>query len=179
MKGSAGKAQVSMEYLVTYAWAFIALLVVVALLFSSNFLASFKPQDSCTFTPDYPCYSFVSYKNPAGKNVLTLNVTNGFGYPIKIRNVSLSKQGGQTIAATVVEPNLLPKIIDSNGRIDLKLTYEDNATDAGDPIEVYVSMAYANCAPQVLAAISSSATCASVTDYPHVLKGRIDTILSG
>jgi hypothetical protein len=54
------KGQAMMEYLVTYGWALLALLIVVAVLLSSGVFSpnSFATQE-CTFQPDLPCSPFI------------------------------------------------------------------------------------------------------------------------
>lgn len=84
-----------MEYLVTYGWALLALVLVVALLFASGAFSStsFAVQE-CTFQPDLPCPSFVLYRSshaPSGaidQTTLQFRLSNGLGFPINVTNVT-------------------------------------------------------------------------------------------
>ncbi|HII54288.1 TPA: hypothetical protein HA316_05625 [Candidatus Micrarchaeota archaeon] len=171
------RAQASMEYLMTYSWAFIALFVVIALLVSTSAMGAFRPQETCVFTPDFPCYSYVSYIQSAAPHnaVVTVNLTNGFGYDINIGpDITLTRADGQPIGTPTVEP-ILPKIVSANSRQGIRIVYEDANLRAGDTNEVLITINYANCAPQVLNGID----CAVITSYPHKITGKVVAIVVG
>lgn len=83
------KGQVALEYLVTYGWALLALVIVVALLIASGAFSpgAFSSQE-CVFQPDLPCSAFILYKNSDEKSTLKFNVANGLGYPIKVTGIT-------------------------------------------------------------------------------------------
>lgn len=82
-------AQVAMEYLVTYGWAFLALFAVLAILFASGFFSSSSfSTPECVFQPDLPCNSFILYSSPGPSTSLGFTLTNGLGYKIRITKVN-------------------------------------------------------------------------------------------
>mgnify|MGYP001611145048 CR=1 FL=1 len=166
-----------MEYLMTYSWAFIALFVVIALLVSTSAMGAFRPQETCVFTPDFPCYSYVSYIQSAAphKAVVTVNLTNGFGYDIRIGpDVTFKRADGQPIGTPAIEP-VLPKIVSANSRQGIRIVYADANLRAGDSNEVLITLEYANCAPQVL----NGADCDTIGTYPHKITGRVVAVVVG
>lgn len=74
------RGQSSVEYLMTYGWAFIILLAVIAILYS---IGVFNPQqymgEECLFQPSLQCRA-MTLDSKTGKFSLTLN--NGLGYKI-------------------------------------------------------------------------------------------------
>ena len=86
------KGQAMMEYLVTYGWALLALLFVVAFLIGTGAFSpnSFSTQE-CTFQPDLSCPSFIMYidSSAAGQPAtLEFTLKNGLGFPINVTNVT-------------------------------------------------------------------------------------------
>jgi hypothetical protein len=76
------KAQAAMEYLITYGWAVLIMLVVIGVLF---YLGIFnpKPPTSCTFgTSGFSCYAFKVMGNITGN--LILDIGQATGHDIKI-----------------------------------------------------------------------------------------------
>ncbi|MCX8195375.1 MAG: hypothetical protein N3G22_04705, partial [Candidatus Micrarchaeota archaeon] len=91
MAGSRGQA--AMEYLVTYGWALLALILVIALLYASGaFSSSAFLQPECTFQPDLPCSPYIIYtttlSSGAKATMLHYTLTNNLGFPIKIVEVN-------------------------------------------------------------------------------------------
>ncbi len=83
----AKRGQSSVEYLMTYGWAFIILLAVLAILYS---FGVFNPQqymgEECLFQPSLQCKSMTLMSNdapkPATPGEFKLTLNNGLGYPI-------------------------------------------------------------------------------------------------
>ena len=78
-----------MEYLMTYGWVLITILIIIAVLLSSGILDSGKfNNQECKITPDFPCLT------PGGEQDASLykirfNITNGLGYPIQLQEITL------------------------------------------------------------------------------------------
>jgi hypothetical protein len=77
----ANRGQSSVEYLMTYGWAFIILLAVIAILYS---FGVFNPQqymgEECLFQPSLQCKSMTLISSTG---VFNLALNNGLGYTIK------------------------------------------------------------------------------------------------
>ncbi|MCX8175172.1 MAG: hypothetical protein N3E51_03125 [Candidatus Micrarchaeota archaeon] len=102
------RAQAAMEYLVTYGWALLALLFVIAVLISSG---AFSPSgfsvQECTFQPDLPCSSFIIYNTEGVPDTTTVEftLTNNLGFPINITSVTytavnMGKEGKQQYSSS-------------------------------------------------------------------------------
>lgn len=74
------KGQAAMEYLMTYGWALIILVVVIGVLFS---MGVFNPQnymsEECSFQPSLPCKGATLTKS----GTLKVYMTNGLGYKVE------------------------------------------------------------------------------------------------
>lgn len=162
------KAQAAMEYLVTYGWALLALVFVIALLFGTGaFSVNSFSIPECTFQPDIPCPSFILYKEPgpSGEHtVLAFNISNGLGFPINITNVSYSVNGigtsGNRVDYVVFSP---PISLKSGGYAGFLQPFE-GANQPGDKEfkTIYVSLTFYNCR-------MTNANCTG----PYVTSGRI------
>lgn len=73
------RGQAAMEYLMTYGWALLILLVVIGVLFS---MGVFNPQnymsEECSFQPSLQCKGVSLTPN----GVLTIYLVNGLGYGV-------------------------------------------------------------------------------------------------
>lgn len=139
-------AQAAMEYLVTYGWAILALLFVLAFLVSSG---AFSPNNfsvqECTFQPDLPCSPFIIYKS-AGATIVAFNLTNGLGFPINVSKVVYTTDLG-TGSRQEYESTSYKK-----GQIDPGKTIWFNETFSGatqpsakDFKTLFVSVTYQSC----------------------------------
>ncbi len=93
-----------MEYLMTYGWVLISILVIIALLISSGVFDTGKfINQECKITPDFPCLT------PAGEQLgdvykVRFNFTNALGYKINIQGIELTDiNTGQTITNTDID----------------------------------------------------------------------------
>ncbi|MEM2137616.1 MAG: hypothetical protein QW568_00835 [Candidatus Anstonellaceae archaeon] len=143
------KAQAAMEYLVTYGWAILALLFVVAFLVSTGaFSASNFASQECTFQPDLPCSPFILYTSASGA-VLSFNLTNGLGFPINITNVSyiatdMGSAGRQIYQAP--DTDFPHNVIPSGGKVGISHTFSGaKQPQPRDFQTVLVSITYQNC----------------------------------
>jgi len=79
------KAQAAMEYLITYGWAVLIMLVVVGVLF---YLGIFNPRtvSGCSFqTPGFTCYAYKLASNTSGsESGIILDLGQATGHDIKI-----------------------------------------------------------------------------------------------
>jgi hypothetical protein len=78
------KAQAAMEYLMTYGWAVLIMLVVIGVLF---YLGIFNPHTiaTCSFASSgFTCYAYKITSNTSGLGGLILNLGQGIGDDIKV-----------------------------------------------------------------------------------------------
>jgi hypothetical protein len=83
------KGQTAMEYLMTYGWAILIIMVVVAVLFYLGVFNLGSTISQCTFPPGFTC---VSNKLQATTAKLYLKLGQGTGHNIKIFGVNCTQQ---------------------------------------------------------------------------------------
>jgi hypothetical protein len=87
------KGQAAVEYLMTYGWAILALLIVLAALFSSGVLTpSYLVSDECAFGTNLKCDA--TLYNDGGSTQMIFNVFNGFPYKVKVNSISIETAEG-------------------------------------------------------------------------------------
>jgi len=84
------KGQASLEYLLTYGWAILIIAAVIAIIIGSGI---FSPKNSAAnyavSPPQMPVSSFLMVGTD-GNTVLSLNLSNNFGYKVRITGVTLT-----------------------------------------------------------------------------------------
>ena len=83
------KGQTAMEYLMTYGWAILIIMIVVAVLFYLGVFNLGSTISQCTFPPGFTC---VSNKLQAGTSKLYLVLGQGTGHPIQVNGVNCTQQ---------------------------------------------------------------------------------------
>ncbi len=140
--------QAAMEYLVTYGWALLALLFVIAFLVSSGAFSpsNFSTQE-CTFQPDLPCSPFIVYKS-AGITVLSFNLTNGLGFPINVTNVTYITDIGAGARREVSGTSFKQGKIKSGESIWFNESFSGAVQPSSSDFKtILVSITYQNCKP--------------------------------
>lgn len=86
------KGQSAMEYLMTYGWAILVIIIVIAVLFYIGVLnpRNVTPQ-SCMFPPGISCASFKLHSTNAS---LTLMIGQATGHPIRILGARCTQESG-------------------------------------------------------------------------------------
>ena len=139
MSGEQYRGQSSVEYLMTYGWAFIILLAVIAILYS---FGVFNPQqymgEECLFQPSLQCKSMsLSSSTSSSPGDFKLDLTNGLGY--KITNVKYTAQLLST--GDIGQGNIVS--VDPNGVISIRATFKPKTTLRTGTLEkVKVTLAY-------------------------------------
>jgi len=78
------KAQAAMEYLITYGWAVLIMLVVVGVLFYLGVFTQ-NPAPACTFqNPGFTCYAYKLTSNTGNRGGIILDLGQGTGHDIKV-----------------------------------------------------------------------------------------------
>jgi len=88
------RAQAAMEYLITYGWAVLIMLVVVGVLF---YLGIFNPKAiaACSFqTPGFTCYAYKLASNTSNnEHGLILDLGQATGHDIKVTGINCTASG--------------------------------------------------------------------------------------
>jgi hypothetical protein len=139
------KSQAAMEYVMTYGWAILAVMIVIG--FIVNY-ANIDPSDfmgeECNFDIGLKCNDFAI--SESGANNIVLSVTNGFPKAITITKIEFS--GGFSLTRTLpsaisISPTetklieLTSQVISfRNKRVEIKISYYYDGTPP-DKIEQY------------------------------------------
>ncbi|MEM3555855.1 MAG: hypothetical protein QXF56_04015 [Candidatus Micrarchaeia archaeon] len=90
------KGQTAMEYLMTYGWAILIIMVVLAVLFYLGVLTPPVPSQ-CTFPAGITC---TTTKLHAGSGHLTLEIGQGTGHSITVTGVTCTQNTSQAYATS-------------------------------------------------------------------------------
>lgn len=100
-----GKAQSSLEYISTYAWAITVVVIIAALLYLFSSLPSTAPPTKCTFVSGVYCNDIVVETNTlTHQTTMTLFLTNSQPSPIANPNL-FAKINGKNTTAIACSPN--------------------------------------------------------------------------
>ncbi len=167
-----------MEYLVTYGWALLLLVAIIAALLASGvFSASAFMQQECSFQPDFQCWPFVLYKAGTGTGASTALSTqfhNGFGYPIKVTEVNytvenIGSEGVHTETFDTVTCTLPNVVIEQGGNLTLTKEFSGSRQPSvGEMKTIKVTITYVNCA-----LATNKVTCRGGNPPSHVISGRV------
>ncbi len=158
------RGQAAMEYLVTYGWALLVLVIVIGVLMATGVFspANFQPEE-CNFQPDFPCQSYIAYNDASGQTNLLFNASNGFGFPIKIESVTAMLANGAPATGVVTSP----AVINQGETMSAKIPMAANSP-TGSLQSFYVSVSFRNC--------YLNATPAGCASLPlHNITGRLTT----
>lgn len=154
------KGQAAVEYLTTYGWAILVLVILVAVLLSSGILSpSMALSEECTFGSNVPC-EFALF-NDGGTTKISLRLFNGFAYKIRIDSIDLKSDTGA-------------KFTWAEGAVPLVLESGDNVTLTGDfasllgegTVQKFSgNLTYVSCAPEIGRDCNEGS--------PHSVTGRV------
>ncbi|MEM4260224.1 MAG: hypothetical protein QXG00_03235 [Candidatus Woesearchaeota archaeon] len=145
------RGQVAIEFLTTYGWAVILILVMIGAIAYFGF---FKPtnfvSDSCSTGSDLGCSDFVVYNERA-----TLKLINNVGKTINITNVTyINTERGQILGSCT------PNTIIQNGKIaDLNCNFVNPIPNDDNKKKIKVEIIYNNAGSAI----------------PHIIEGSIIT----
>ena len=89
------RAQAALEYIITYGWAFLVILIVIGALAYFGVLNPSKwVPDDCDFGAQLEC---VDYQMTAGSNEVRLFVRNNFGKDIDIKAIEVINDDGSPV----------------------------------------------------------------------------------
>lgn len=85
------KAQAALEFLTTYGWAFLVILVMIGTLAYFGILSPSKLlPNRCNFATEFQC---LDYQISAAGNTFKIRLKNGIGEPIDVSSVTLGSEG--------------------------------------------------------------------------------------
>ena len=155
------KGQAAMEYLMTYGWALVALVVVIAAIMATGaFNPSYLIAEECTLQPDLRCSGHVLYRD--GDSVaFKMRVDNGLGYDILLKEIKITTSDG-----TEESYNLGNQKLPQGEREEITMGLDHIKKVQGEVERMRVSLNYVSCAPEVNYDCLSSGP-------EHTISGRI------
>ena len=86
-----GKSQAALEFLTTYGWALMIIIIMIGVLAYFGVLNPSKLLPSrCIFGPEFPC---LNYQISATGGTFKLRLKNGLAEPVTLDSISLSTEG--------------------------------------------------------------------------------------
>lgn len=135
------KGQAALEYLMTYGWAIVVLLLVIGLIMSSGiFSPTYFVPEQCDIGPNFPCE--FSVFTEGGNTNIVLKVRNGFSYDVALNKFDM--QLGDRVFE-LDPPLTFPVEIETGASqiINAKIVGYDE--DSGVLKKINVSLAYFSC----------------------------------
>lgn len=166
------KGQAAAEYLVTYGWALLLLVAVIAIILSTGiFNASYFISEECVLQPDIACTGYQLYQ-PAGggDTTLLMMVEDRLGYAIRIDSVTITTNdiGAAGTKNWTARPDTQNPELDQGMNTTFKFTFSGNKQPPLDSMQrMNVLLTYYSCAREV------NPTCEAKDEYKHTVAGRI------
>jgi len=165
------KGQAAAEYLVTYGWALLALVVIIAIILSTGvFNPSYFISEECVLQPDIACTGHQMYRTGGDQDaVLLIGVENRLGYDIKLANVEITTNDLGVAGERVLEPQGgVPKVMKQGDNVTLTYVITGEKQPAVDSMQrMRVELTYYSCAREV------NSECIASSEYMHTVAGRI------
>ncbi len=160
------KSQAALEFLTTYGWAFLVILIMIGTLAYFGILSPSKIlPNRCTFGAEFSCQDF---KIDATGNTFRLRLKNNVGEPISVSAITLSSEGSTAFACAYTNlPGALPYTFATGTPQDFVWNTCNSANAgfvAGEKSKVLVTVTYnsvssgTNYAKQVKGEVYSTAT---------------------
>ena len=100
------KSQAALEFLTTYGWAFLVIIIMIGTLAYFGILTPSKVlPNRCTIGAEFSC---IDYKIDATGNTFRMRLKNNVGEPISISAISLGSEGSTAYSCTLTTPASLP-----------------------------------------------------------------------
>lgn len=154
------KGQASVEYIMTYGWALLAVVIVIGLLLTSGvFSIDYGFDEECNFGSKFPCASTI-YDGGSSTNI-ALSISNSFPYAVNISNLTLFYEDQLVVFRS---PSGNSFLIESGSN----QTFTGNLPSLEaikTKVKIVGNFSYSSCASEI-----SQDSCAGI---PHVVSGRI------
>ena len=153
------RGQASLEFLMTYGWAILALLIVIAVLFSSGIWSpNYLISEECGFGNNMQC-NFALF-NDGGSTKILLEMFNGFPYAVEIKEIQLQALD-RTQEFYGFEED---KRLESGESWTFEGTLTGAEVSEGTIKRFYGNITYVSCAPELGPDCSTS---------EHIISGRV------
>ena len=133
------KSQAALEFLTTYAWAFVVILIAIsALYYFGIFDFSKFLSQRCLFPSQFECidFSFVG-------DEVRFRLVNGIGENVRITNFEITNDASSPLSCTAASPSPLP--FDWNNGLELDFVFnvcQNGAFIVGERTEAKITMNY-------------------------------------
>ncbi|MDP6648178.1 MAG: hypothetical protein QGH34_02190 [Candidatus Woesearchaeota archaeon] len=156
------KSQAALEFLTTYVWAFLGIMIALGALYYFGIFefSKFLPQ-KCIFSSQFECTAF-SFEG----NQIKFRLVNNIGEEIKVKTISISPPLDCSSTQST------PLDWESEGEIDFTFTLGDCPEEVfieGERTEAQITMTY--CAPATTGCLESE-------DVDHRINGKITAIVT-
>ena len=145
MSNKSSKGQAAVEYLMTYGWAILVLVIILMSIVSTGVLSpSYLVSEECNLGPNLPC-NFQVFSDGANTKLL-MNVTNGFGYTIKLTkfDITLPEENKNFIISSGV-----PTKIESGSNIIIEAKLTSYTSSINTVKKMKAEASYYSCAPEI------------------------------
>ena len=107
------KSQAALEFLTTYGWAILVILIILGVIAYFGILTPSKVlPNRCNIGPEFSC---IDYKIDAAGNAFRVRLKNSLGESISISAISLGSEGSTVYSCTLTTPASLPFTFIANG----------------------------------------------------------------
>lgn len=158
------KSQAALEFLSTYAWAFVVILISISALYYFGIFefSKFLPQ-RCIFPSQFECldFSFVS-------DQVRFRLVNNVGEPLNVHNIDITNDAAAPLACTLLLPETgAEKQFDWKPGNEMDVTFsecKDGVFIQGERTDAEITITY--CAP-------------ATKDCPyHTINGKITAVVT-
>lgn len=154
------KGQASVEYIMTYGWALLAVVIVIGLLLTSGvFSIDYGFDEECNFGSKFPCTSTI-YDTGSSTNV-ALSISNSFPYAVNLSNLTLFYGEELVVFRSPSGDSILLESGSNQTFMGSLPSFESVKTK----VKIVGNFSYASCASEI-----SEDSCAGI---PHIVSGRI------
>ena len=165
------KGQAAAEYLVTYGWALLLLVAVIAIILSTGiFNASYFISEECVLQPDIACTGHQLYlAGGDGDATLVMRVEDRLGYAIRIDSITITTNnlGAAGQRNWTAKPDTQTPL-DQGMNTTFKFTFTGDKQPPVDSMQrMNVLLTYYSCAREV------NPGCIQSDQYKHTVAGRI------
>ncbi len=121
------RGQAATEFLVTYGWAIVIVLAIMAILYSTVFKPEFYVSERCDIAPGITCDNFALTKIDDKHVRLNFQAHNTMGFQINVTNIGLTLQDSKTgifVTNNVNSmPDLSPSLLNEGQSFDVTTTF--------------------------------------------------------
>lgn len=154
------KGQASVEYIMTYGWALLAVVIVIGLLLSSGvFSIDYGFDEECNFGSKFPCKSTI-YNTGSSTNI-ALSISNSFPYTVNVSNLTLFYDDQLVVFRSPSGNSIL---LDSGSNQTFNGVLPSSQA-LKTKVKIIGNFSYSSCASEI-----SQDSCAGI---PHFVSGRI------